>query len=115
MTGGNRCETYYINYYRQYCCPKAVQLLHKLQANFIVDVICTKSSLLFLPKIDFPYHSEMFEKILYEKADIINHTNLALKTDLIVVYPATMSFISKATLAIADSLTLAIFLARSST
>ncbi|WP_375317818.1 bifunctional phosphopantothenoylcysteine decarboxylase/phosphopantothenate--cysteine ligase CoaBC [Spiroplasma endosymbiont of Virgichneumon dumeticola] len=91
--------------------PKAVQLLHKLQANFLVDVICTKSSLLFLPKIDFPYHSEMFEKTLYEKADIINHTNLALKTDLIVVYPATMSFISKATLAIADSLALAIFLA----
>lgn len=90
---------------------KAVQLLHKLQANFVVNVICTKSSLLFLPKIDFNYHREMFEKTFYEKENIINHTNLALKTDLIVVYPATMSFISKATLAIADSLALTTFLA----
>lgn len=90
---------------------KAVQLLHKLQTNFVVDIICTKSSLLFLPKIDFSYHSEMFEKTFYEKTNIINHTNLALKTDLIVVYPASMSFISKAALAIADSLALTTFLA----
>lgn len=91
--------------------PKAVALLDKLQTKFVVDVICTKSSLLFLTKIDFTYHSKMFEKTFYEKADIINHTNIALKTDLIVVYPATMSFISKAALAIADSLSLATFLA----
>jgi len=57
------------------------------------------------------YYSEMFEQESYVKGDLIAHINLAIKTNLIVVYPATMSFISKANLAIADSLALSVFLA----
>lgn len=90
---------------------KALVLLEKLKKEFLVDVICTKSALHFLEDKTFAYHSEMFEQKLYVKSDLIVHTNLALKTDLIVVYPATMSFISKANLAIADSLALSTFLA----
>lgn len=56
----------------------------------------------------------MFEQKFYSKEDLIVHTDLALKTNLIVVYPATMSFISKANLAIADSLALSVFLASNS-
>ena len=91
--------------------PKALILLKQLQTTFLVDVICTKSALFFLENKDFVYQCKMFEQTLYDKNDVIKHTNLALKTDLIVVYPATMSFISKANCAIADSLALSIFLA----
>jgi len=91
--------------------PKALLLAKKLKKTSLVTIICTKSAWYFLENKDFPYYSKMFEKDLYRKDDMINHTNLALKTDLIVVYPATMSFISKAALAIADSLALATFLA----
>lgn len=90
---------------------KALVLLKALKKEFIVDVICTKSALHFLVDKTFPYYSEMFEQQLYAPGDLITHTNLALKTELIIVYPATMSFISKANLAIADSLALSVFLA----
>lgn len=93
---------------------KALVLLKQLKKEFLVDVICTKSALHFLEDKKFSYYSEMFEQELYLKSDLIIHTSLALKTDLIVVYPATMSFISKANLAIADNLALSIFLASNS-
>ncbi|WP_338976132.1 bifunctional phosphopantothenoylcysteine decarboxylase/phosphopantothenate--cysteine ligase CoaBC [Spiroplasma endosymbiont of Monopis laevigella] len=90
---------------------KALILLKQLKKEFLVDIICTKSSLHFLEDKTFSYYSEMFEQESYVKVDLITHTNLAIKTNLIVVYPATMSFISKANLAIADSLALSVFLA----
>lgn len=93
---------------------KALTLLTKLRKEFEVDVICTKSALYFLENKKFSYYSKMFEQEFYSKEDLIIHTNLALKTNLIVVYPATMSFISKANLAIADSLALSVFLVSNS-
>lgn len=93
---------------------KALTLLAQLKKEFMVDVICTESALYFLENKNFPYYSKMFEQEFYNKKDLIIHTNLALKTNLIVVYPATMSFISKANLAIADSLALSVFLASNS-
>ena len=90
---------------------KALILLKQLKKEFLVDIICTKSALYFLEDKLFSYYSEMFEQKLYVKEDLITHTNLAIKTNLIIVYPATMSFISKANLAIADSLALSVFLA----
>lgn len=93
---------------------KALTLLTELRKEFEVDVICTKSALYFLEDKIFSYYSKMFEQELYTKEDLIVHTNLALKTNLIVVYPATMSFISKANLAIADSLALSVFLVSNS-
>ncbi|BET39145.1 flavoprotein [Spiroplasma ixodetis] len=90
---------------------KALILLKQLKKEFLVDIICTKSSLHFLEDKTFSYYSEMFEQESCVKGDLITHTNLAIKTNLIVVYPATMSFISKANLAIADSLSLSVFFA----
>lgn len=83
---------------------KALILLKKLKKEFLVDIICTKSSLHFLEDKKFSYYSEMFEQESYVKWELITHTNLAIKINLIVLYPATMSFISKANLAIADRL-----------
>lgn len=90
---------------------KSLILLKQLRKEFLVDVICTRSALNFLEDKNFFYYSEMFEREIYVKGDLITHTNLAVKTNLIIVYPATMSFISKANLAIADSLALSVFLA----
>lgn len=57
----------------------------------------------------------MFEQEFYSKEDLIVDTNLAFKTNLIVVYPVSMSLISKAAnLAIADSLALSVFLVSNS-
>ncbi|WP_338977668.1 flavoprotein [Spiroplasma endosymbiont of Panzeria rudis] len=64
---------------------KALILLKQLKKEFLVDIICTKSSLHFLEDKTFSYYSEMFEQESYVKGDLITHTNLAIKTNLIVV------------------------------
>lgn len=92
--------------------PKALTLYQLLKQKYQVTVIFTPSASKFVkfPE-DVKVHSEFLEQNFYQKTDLISHTDFALNNDLIIVYPATMTFISKAALAICDNLALATFLA----
>lgn len=92
--------------------PKALDLYKLLKTQYDVTVIATPSAHKF---VKFPEEIKIYDQFLeqefYQKDNKIAHTNLALNNDLIIVYPATMTFISKAALAIVDNLALATFLA----
>lgn len=92
--------------------PKALSLYSLLKEQYQVTVIATASAHKFVkfPK-EIKVYDQFLEQEFYHKDDTITHTDFALNNDLIVVYPATMTFISKAALAIADNLALATFLA----
>lgn len=92
--------------------PKALELYNLLKEKYIVTVLKTPSASKFVkfPE-NFIVYDDFLEKDFYQKYDSINHTEFALNNDLIIVYPATMTFISKAALAICDNLALATFLA----
>lgn len=94
--------------------PKALELYDLLIKKYEVNVIASPASFKFVkfPKNLTVYH-EFLEADFYDKNQLIKHTNLANKHDLIVVYPATMNFLSKAAIAIPDNLALATFLASS--
>lgn len=92
--------------------PKATELYKFLAQKYQVTVIMTPSASKFVRfSKNITIHQSFLDKNFYEKDNKIEHTNFALNHDLIVVYPTTMNFISKAALAIPDNLALATFLA----
>lgn len=94
--------------------PKALDLYHLLKKKYHVTIIATPNAKKFVsfPE-DLNVYQDFLERDFYQKNDRIDHTDFALNNDLIIVYPATMTFISKAALAICDNLALATFLASS--
>ncbi|MBE4704028.1 bifunctional phosphopantothenoylcysteine decarboxylase/phosphopantothenate--cysteine ligase CoaBC [Spiroplasma platyhelix] len=92
--------------------PKALELYNLLKQSYEVTVLVTPSAKKF---VRFPenikVHDDFLDQEFYQREDKINHIEFAYSHDLIVVYPATMTFISKAALAICDNLPLATFFA----
>lgn len=92
--------------------PKALDLFNLLKQKYQVTVLITSSTRKFIKfPTDFPVHDDFLKQEFYQKDDKINHIEFAYQHDLIIVYPATMTFISKAALAICDNLPLATFFA----
>lgn len=92
--------------------PKALALFNLLKQTYQVTVIKTPSASKFVKfPADIKVYDNFLEQDFYQRDDNINHIEFATDHDLIVVYPATMNFISKAALAICDNLALATFLA----
>lgn len=92
--------------------PKALDLYNLLSKKYEVTILVTPSAKKF---VKFPkglkIHDDLLAQDFYQKGDHINHIDFAYQTDLIVVYPATLTFISKAALGICDNLPLATFFA----
>lgn len=76
---------------------KALELSEKLKKDYKVTIILSKNAHYFLKTENINYYQTLFTKNYYQKDDEIIHTNLAKISDLIIVYPASMSFISKIT------------------
>lgn len=83
---------------------KALELYEKLKKNYEVNVVLSKNAHHFLKIENIPYYQKLFLKDYYEKTDKINHTTLAKNSDLIIVYPASMNFISQIATGITNSL-----------
>lgn len=92
--------------------PKALDLFNLLKSKYQVTVLVTPSATKFVKfPADFKVHDDFLNQDFYQRDDKINHIEFAYSHDLIVVYPATMTFISKAALGICDNLPLATFFA----
>lgn len=92
--------------------PKALDLYNLLKQKYEVTVLVTPSTRKFVKFPDnFKVHDDFLDQEFYQRDDKINHIEFAYSHDLIVVYPATMTFISKAALAVCDNLPLATFFA----
>ncbi len=88
-----------------------VRMLMKEGAN--VTVVMTKNAEKFVSKMTFQYLSgnKVLSNMYDDEESEISHINLADKSDLILVCPATANFISKYANGIADNLLLNILLA----
>lgn len=92
--------------------PKALDLYNLLSKKYQVTVLVTPSARKFVKfPPDLAFHDDFLDQDFYERSDHINHIDFAYQTELIVVYPATLTFISKAALGICDNLPLATFFA----
>lgn len=92
--------------------PKALALYDLLKQKYEVTVIKTESVDHFVKfPANFKVHDNFWEQEFYQKGDGINHIEFAYHNEMIIVYPASMSFISKAALGFCDNLALATFFA----
>lgn len=83
---------------------KALELYKKLKKDYKVKIVLSKNGHHFLKIGNIPYYQELFLKDYYEKDNKINHISLAKDSDLIIVYPASMNFISHIASGITNSL-----------
>lgn len=92
--------------------PKALDLYKLLSKKYEVTILVTPSAKKFVKfPDDVEIHDDFLDQDFYQRSDHINHIDFSYQTDLIVVYPATLTFISKAALGICDNLPLATFFA----